>query len=184
MANTPCIALLGTGSDVGKSFLVAGLCRAFRDRGIRVAPYKAQNMSNNSFVTPDGREMGRAQVVQAEAAGLEPDVRMNPVLLKPTGDCRAQVVLHGRVLGERDARSYFQQDDSLLPEALSALRSLAEDYDLVVMEGAGSCAEVNLRARDIVNFPPAHAMDAPVILAADIDRGGVFAQLARIFHEQ
>lgn len=171
------ISFLGTGSDVGKSFVVAAACRALQKRGVRVAPFKAQNMSNNSFVTLEGLEMGRAQVVQAEAAGLEPHVDMNPVLLKPSADCTSQVVLHGKVLGQRHAREYFSSKESLFSPAMASLDRLLADYDAVVMEGAGSCSEVNLRDRDIVNFPAAHHANAPVVLVADIDRGGVFAQV-------
>ncbi len=177
MAKGKCIALLGTGSDVGKSFIVAGIGRALKNRGFDVAPYKAQNMSNNSYVTLDGLEMGRAQVVQAEACGLEPDVRMNPVLLKPAGDMCSQVVLQGRVLGSRSAREYYGQIDRLFDKVMESLESLQREHAVVVMEGAGSCGEVNLRDRDIVNFRPAHAVDAPVLLIADIDRGGVFGQI-------
>lgn len=172
-----CLAVLGSGSDVGKSIVVAALCRIFADMGLRVAPFKAQNMSNNSFVTPDGGEMGRAQVVQAEAAGIEPHTDMNPVLLKPCTDTGAQVVLHGRPVGNRGAAEYFTDTTPLFREARSSLARLRASHDLVVMEGAGSCAEVNLRDRDFVNFRMAHAAAAPVILVADIDRGGVFAQI-------
>ena len=177
MKQGKCISFLGTGSDVGKSFVVAGICRALRKRGYRVAPFKAQNMSNNSYVTPDGLEMGRAQVVQAEACGLEAHVDMNPVLLKPSGDSRSQVVLQGKVIGARHARDYYKQTDALFDRAMESLNRLRAEHDVVVMEGAGSCAEVNLRQRDIVNFRPAHTTEAPVILIADIDRGGVFAQV-------
>lgn len=177
MKKAKCLSLLGTGSDVGKSFVVAGICRALKARGYKVAPYKAQNMSNNSYVTLDGLEMGRAQVVQAEACNLEPEVDMNPVLLKPSGDSQSQVVLQGRVIGSRHARDYYKQTDGLFVKAMESLERLRDAHDVVVMEGAGSCAEVNLRSRDIVNFRPAHAVDAPVVLIADIDRGGVFAQI-------
>jgi adenosylcobyric acid synthase len=177
MKKAKCLSLLGTGSDVGKSFVVAGICRALKARGYEVAPYKAQNMSNNSYVTLDGLEMGRAQVVQAEACKLEPEVDMNPVLLKPSGDSQSQVVLQGRVIGSRHARDYYKQTDGLFVKAMESLERLRDVYDVVVMEGAGSCAEVNLRSRDIVNFRPAHEVDAPVVLIADIDRGGVFAQI-------
>ncbi|MGE9291492.1 MAG: cobyric acid synthase, partial [Puniceicoccales bacterium] len=177
MKPAPCLSLLGTGSDVGKSFVVAGICRALKNRGFAVAPFKAQNMSNNSYVTLEGLEMGRAQVVQAEAAGIEPHVDMNPVLLKPSGDCRSQVVLQGRVIGSRHAKDYYKQTDTLFAQAMESLNRLRELHDVVVMEGAGSCSEVNLRNRDIVNFRPAHETDAPVILIADIDRGGIFAQI-------
>jgi adenosylcobyric acid synthase len=157
--------------------VAAALCRIFSDMGICVAPFKAQNMSNNSFVTLDGGEMGRAQVVQAEAAGIQPHTDMNPVLLKPSTDTGAQLVLHGRVVGNREAAEYFRDTTALFREAKASLRRLRASHDLIVMEGAGSCAEVNLRARDFVNFRMAHAAEAPVILVADIDRGGVFGQI-------
>ncbi len=172
-----CVAVLGTGSDTGKSIVVAALCRIFNDLGISVAPFKAQNMSNNSYVTPEGGEMGRAQIVQAEAARIAPHVDMNPVLLKPSTNTGAQVVLHGKPRGNREAKEYFTDTDDLFGKALESLERLRGSYNLIVMEGAGSCAEVNLRAQDFVNFRMAHAADAPVILVADIDRGGVFAQI-------
>lgn len=172
-----CLAVLGTGSDVGKSIVAAALCRIFADLGLGVAPFKAQNMSNNSFVTLDGGEMGRAQVVQAEAAGIEPHTDMNPVLLKPSTDTGAQLVLHGRAVGNREAAEYFRDTSALFHKAKGSLRRLRAAHDLVIMEGAGSCAEVNLRTRDFVNFRMAHAAGAPVILVADIDRGGVFGQI-------
>ncbi len=182
MASTPgpaakCLAILGTGSDVGKSVIVAALCRIFSNLGMRVAPFKAQNMSNNSYVTMLGGEVGRAQVVQAEAARIPVHVDMNPVLLKPCTDTGAQVVLHGKAIGNSEASTYFSDTSYLFQQAMISLERLRTDYDLIVMEGAGSCAEVNLRDRDFVNFRMAHAADAPVILAADIDRGGVFAQV-------
>lgn len=172
-----CVAILGTGSNVGKSIVVTALCRIFSDRGIRVAPFKAQNMSNNSYVTPLGGEMGRAQIVQAEAARIVPHVDMNPVLLKPSTDTGAQVVLHGKPVGNREAKEYFCDTDYLFKKALASLERLRASHQLIFMEGAGSCAEVNLRSRDFVNFRIAHAAAAPVILVADIDRGGVFAQI-------
>ena len=172
-----CLAVLGTGSDVGKSIVVTALCRIFSNRGLRVAPFKAQNMSNNSYVTVAGGEIGRAQVVQAEAARATPHTDMNPVLLKPCCDTGAQVVVHGRARGTSQAREYFADTTDLFAEARAALDRLRRQFDLVVLEGAGSCAEVNLRARDFVNFRMAHACDAPVLLVADIDRGGVFAQI-------
>lgn len=172
-----CVAVFGTGSDVGKSIVVTALCRIFTDMGVSVAPYKAQNMSNNSCVTFEGGEMGRAQVVQAEAARISPHVDMNPVLLKPSTDTGAQVVLYGKPLGNREAKEYFSGNENLSEKALAGLQRLRRAYSLVIMEGAGSCAEINLRARDFVNFYMAHAADAPVILVADIDRGGVFAQI-------
>ena len=173
----PCLAVLGTGSDVGKSVIAAALCRIFADRGLRVAPYKAQNMSNNSGVTPEGLEMGRAQIVQAEAAGIAPHVDMNPILLKPTSDVGSQVVLLGEAIGNQTAMDYHQKKARLVQAANAALDRLRGRTDLVVMEGAGSCAEVNLMAHDIVNFPMADYADAPVILVGDIHRGGIFAQL-------
>ncbi len=172
-----CLAILGTASDVGKSVVVTALCRVFSDLGMRVAPFKAQNMSNNSFVTSDGGEIGRAQVAQAEAARLEPHVDMNPVLLKPNSDLGAQVVLHGKPLGESSALDYGNMTEKLKEQAASSLGRLRQEYDLIVMEGAGSCAEINLKDRDFVNFPMAQIADAPVVLVADIDRGGVFAQI-------
>jgi adenosylcobyric acid synthase len=168
---------MGTGSDVGKSVVVTALCRVFRDIGLSVAPFKAQNMSNNSFVTLQGEEIGRAQAAQAEAARLEPSADMNPVLLKPTSDVGAQVVVHGRPMGERSAAAYGNLTHVLRDKAAQSLERLRREYDIVVMEGAGSCAEVNLRKRDFVNLPMARIADAPVILVADIDRGGVFAQI-------
>ena len=173
----PCLAILGTGSDVGKSVVVTALCRIFSNRGRCVAPFKAQNMSNNSFVTPEGGEMGRAQVVQAEAARVKPHTDMNPVLLKPCADTGAQVVVHGKPWSE--GRSVGDQPDGgiLSAESRRALDRLRKTYDLIVMEGAGSCAEINLRDRDFANFRMAEAADAPVILVADIDRGGVFGQI-------
>ena len=173
----PCLAILGTGSDVGKSVVVTALCRIFSNRGRCVAPFKAQNMSNNSFVTPEGGEMGRAQVAQAEAARTQPHTDMNPVLLKPCADTGAQVVVHGKPWSE--GRSVGDQPDGgiLSAESRRALDRLRKTYDLIVMEGAGSCAEINLRDRDFANFRMAEAADAPVILVADIDRGGVFGQI-------
>jgi adenosylcobyric acid synthase len=171
------LCLLGTGSDVGKSVVVAALCRIFKNRGINVAPYKAQNMSNNSYVTLEGGEMGRAQVVQAEACKLEPHTDMNPVLLKPNTDLGSQVVLQGHAIGNAQAAEYFKDTRYLFGKANESLARLKEKHELIVIEGAGSCAEVNLRSRDFVNFETAHAADAPVIIIADIDRGGVFAQI-------
>jgi len=173
----PCLAVFGTGSDVGKSVIVTGLCRYFADRGIRVAPFKAQNMSNNAGVTPEGLEMGRAQIVQAEAAGVPPHVDMNPILLKPTSEIGSQIVCLGIALANTSATAYQQKNLDLFEMALAALNRLRRQYELVVMEGAGSCAEVNLMPHDIVNFKMAEAGDAPVILVADIHRGGVFAQI-------
>ena len=177
LPQSKCVAVLGTGSDVGKSIVVTALCRLFRDLGIAVAPFKAQNMSNNSFVTLDGGEMGRAQVVQAQAARLEPTVDMNPVLLKPSGNTGVQIVVHGKPLATQSASNCSADTEDLFRRSLQSLTRLRERHELVVMEGAGSCAEVNLRPRDIVNCRMARAADAPVLLVADIDRGGVFAQI-------
>ena len=171
------IMIQGTMSNAGKSLLAAGLCRIFRQDGYRVAPFKSQNMALNSFITEDGLEMGRAQVMQAEAAGIAPDVRMNPILLKPTTDTGSQVIVNGEVLGDMDARKYFAYKKSLMPMVLEAYNSLAAEYDIIVIEGAGSPAEINLKKDDIVNMGLAKAVGAPVLLAGDIDRGGVFAQL-------
>jgi adenosylcobyric acid synthase len=173
----PCIAVFGTGSDVGKSIITTALCRLFANRGIRVAPFKAQNMSNNSGVTPDGLEMGRAQIVQAEAAKIPPHVDMNPVLLKPTSEIGSQVVLAGVALETCTAADYHHKKEHLFTEACQALDRLHRDYDLIILEGAGSCAEVNLMSHDIVNFRMAEYAEAPILLVADIHRGGVFAQI-------
>ena len=172
------LCVFGTGSDVGKSWLATGIARVFQRAGVDVVPYKAQNMSNNAGVTPEGGEMGRAQIVQAEACGLTPHVDMNPLLLKPNTDTGAQVVLLGRAVGTVEARSYFSGGmERRRRPVLAALDRLRTRYELVVVEGAGSCAEVNLRDRDLVNFPVAHHGDAPVVLVADINKGGVFAQV-------
>ena len=167
----------GTMSSAGKSLLVAALCRIFREDGWRVAPFKSQNMALNSGVTNDGLEMGRAQMMQAEAAGIAPDVRMNPVLLKPTGERTSQVVVNGIPAATMDARTYFAHRRSLVPQILAAYDSLAAENDIIVIEGAGSPAEINLRDGDIVNMGLAELVDAPVLLLGDIDRGGVFAAL-------
>lgn len=172
-----CIAILGTGSDVGKSVIATALCRVLAQQGIRVAPFKAQNMSNNSGVTPEGLEMGRAQIVQAEAAGIAPHVDMNPVLLKPTSDVGCQVVVNGEVWCNQNARDYHERKFELWRSACAALLRLRRQYDVVVIEGAGSCAEVNLMDHDIVNLRMAAEADAPVIVVGDIHRGGIFAQL-------
>ena len=172
-----CIAVLGTGSDVGKSIVTTALCRVFSQKGLRVAPFKAQNMSNNSGVTPEGLEMGRAQIAQAEAAGIVPHVDMNPILLKPTGETGSQVVLLGKAIEDKHAAEYHRKKERLFHAAASALDRLREKYDLVIIEGAGSCAEVNLMPNDIVNFRIAEYSDAPVLLVADIHKGGVFAQV-------
>ena len=173
----PCIAVLGTGSEVGKSIITTALCRIFSNQGIRVAPFKAQNMSNNSGVTPEGLEMGRAQIVQAEAARIAPHVDMNPVLLKPTAEIGSQVVLLGSAIEPGNTEAAHDDNQRLFKEACGALDRLRQEYELIILEGAGSCAEVNLISRDIVNFRMAAYADAPVLLVADIDRGGVFAQI-------
>ena len=177
MKKAPCLAVLGTGSDVGKSIVVTALCRIFSNRGLRVAPFKAQNMSNNSGVTPEGLEMGRAQIVQAEAARIPPHTDMNPVLLKPVSDIGSQVILNGRAWMDATSHSYYQKKKELFTESCQALDRLRASHDLIIMEGAGSCAEVNLFDSDIVNLRAATYAEAPVILVADIDRGGVFAQI-------
>lgn len=171
------IMIQGTMSNAGKSLLCAGLCRIFRQDGYRVAPFKSQNMALNSFITADGGEMGRAQVVQAEAAGIEPDVRMNPILLKPTTDVGSQVIVNGVVQGNMRAMEYYRRKREFVPAVLEAYDSLAAENDIIVIEGAGSPAEINLKQEDIVNMGLAKLVDAPVLLAGDIDRGGVFAQL-------
>ena len=171
------IMVQGTMSSAGKSLLVAGLCRVFKQDGFRVAPFKSQNMALNSFVTKEGLEMGRAQVMQAEACGIEPLVCMNPVLLKPTNDRGSQVIVNGEVIGNMEAREYFKMKKSLVPEILKAFEKLEEEADIIVIEGAGSPAEINLKENDIVNMGLAELLDAPVLLVGDIDRGGVFAQL-------
>ena len=171
------IMIQGTMSNAGKSLLAAGLCRALRQDGCRVAPFKSQNMALNSFITAGGGEMGRAQVVQAEAAGVAPDVRMNPILLKPTTDMGSQVIVNGRALGNMNAMEYYRRKAEFVPAVLEAYRSLAAEYDVIVIEGAGSPAEINLKREDIVNMGLARLVDAPVLLVGDIDRGGVFAQL-------
>ncbi len=171
------IMIQGTMSNAGKSLLAAGLCRVLRQEGLRVAPFKSQNMALNSFITRAGGEMGRAQVVQAEAAGVEPDVRMNPILLKPTTDVGSQVIVNGQVLGNMNAMEYYRRKREFVPAVMAAYESLAAEYDVIVIEGAGSPAEINLRQEDIVNMGLAAMVDAPVLLVGDIDRGGVFAQL-------
>ncbi|MFR4258321.1 cobyric acid synthase [Gemmiger formicilis] len=177
MSRAGCIMVQGTMSGAGKSLLCAALCRIFAQDGYKTAPFKSQNMALNSFVTRDGLEMGRAQVVQAQAAGVEPDVRMNPILLKPSSDVGSQVIVNGEVRGDMPAKEYFRRKKSLIPDILRAYDSLADEFDIIVIEGAGSPAEINLKADDIVNMGLAKLVDAPVLLAGDIDRGGVFAQL-------
>jgi len=171
------LLVAGTSSDAGKSVLVAGLCRWLRRRGIAVAPFKAQNMSNNSFATADGGEIGRAQAMQAAAAGIEPETVMNPVLLKPGSDAHSQVVLLGRPVAEVDALSYRELKPRLLETVLACLAELRSRFDVVICEGAGSPAEINLRADDIANLGLARAADLPTIVVGDIDRGGVLAAM-------
>lgn len=171
------IMIQGTMSNAGKSFLAAGLCRIMHRDGYRVAPFKSQNMALNSYITEEGLEMGRAQVMQAEAAGIKPMVCMNPILLKPVNHTGSQVIVNGEVLGNMSARDYFAYKKKLIPDIKSAFRKLEEYADIIVVEGAGSPAEINLRENDIVNMGLAEMIDAPVLLVGDIDRGGVFAQL-------
>lgn len=171
------IMVQGTMSNAGKSLLVAGLCRVFRQDGYTVAPFKSQNMALNSFITKEGLEMGRAQVMQAEAAGTEPMVCMNPILLKPTSHTGSQVIVNGEVIGNMSAREYFAYKKQLVPDIKKAFQKLEEKADIIVIEGAGSPAEINLKENDIVNMGLAEMVDAPVLLVGDIDRGGVFAQL-------
>ena len=171
------LMLQGTGSDVGKSLLLAGLARAFSRQGLRVRPFKPQNMSNNAAVTADGGEIGRAQALQARACGTAPVIDMNPVLLKPQSESGAQIVLHGRVWRSAGAGEYRRLAPSLLPAILGSFSRLAEAADLVLVEGAGSPAEINLRDGDIANMGFAEAADLPVVLVGDIERGGVIAQL-------
>jgi adenosylcobyric acid synthase len=167
----------GTGSGIGKSLIVAGLCRAYRNRELKVRPFKSQNMSNNAAATPDGGEIGRAQATQARACGVPPSVDMNPILLKPQSEHGAQIVLRGRVIGQTLAREYQDLKQKLLPAVLDSFAALCEDADLVLVEGAGSASEINLRENDIANMGFARAACVPVILAGDIDRGGVIAQI-------
>jgi adenosylcobyric acid synthase len=171
------IMIQGTMSNAGKSLIAAGLCRVFKDDGYSVAPFKSQNMALNSWITDEGLEMGRAQVVQAEAAGVKPSVLMNPVLLKPVTDMGSQVIVLGEVCGNMEAGEYFDYKNTLMPKVMSAYNALAAQFDIIVIEGAGSPAEINLKDRDIVNMGLAKEVRAPVLLAGDIDRGGVFAQL-------
>ena len=171
------IMILGTGSNVGKSIINTGLCRIFYQDGFSVSPFKSQNMALNSFITKDGKEMGRAQVVQAEAANIEPEVFMNPILLKPTTDRKSQVIVNGKIFKNMDAREYFAYKHNLKGEIMKAYEHIRKNFDICVLEGAGSPAEINLKEDDIVNTGMAEMADAPVILVADIDRGGVFAAI-------
>ena len=169
------LMLQGTGSDVGKSVLVAALCRIAADQGLKVAPFKPQNMSNNAYACRSGGEIGRAQALQSFAARVEPHVDFNPVLLKPESDRTAQVVVQGKAISKMDAQNYMSQRDGLLPKVLQSFTRISEQYDLIIVEGAGSPAEVNLRERDIANMGFAIAAGVPVCLVGDIDRGGVIA---------
>lgn len=171
------LMIQGTMSNVGKSLLTAGLCRILKQDGYRVAPFKSQNMALNSYITRDGLEMGRAQAVQAQAAGIDPRAEMNPILLKPTTDMGSQVIVHGIPMGNMKARDYFAYKKQLIPEVLKAYKKLDKEYDIILIEGAGSPAEINLKQDDLVNMGLARMMKAPVLLVGDIDRGGVFAQL-------
>ncbi|MCR4651257.1 MAG: cobyric acid synthase [Lachnospiraceae bacterium] len=171
------IMVQGTMSNAGKSLLVAGLCRIFKQDGYRVAPFKSQNMALNSYITAEGLEMGRAQVIQAEAAGIEPKVCMNPILLKPTDHTGSQVIVGGEVIGNMSAKDYFSYKKELIPYIKEAFNELEKSADIIVIEGAGSPAEINLKENDLVNMGLACMLDAPVLLVGDIDRGGVFAQL-------
>ena len=159
---TKALAILGTGSDVGKSLIVAGICRLLSRRGLRVAPFKAQNMALNSFVTLDGGEIGRAQALQAQACGIEPTVDMNPILLKPESDLRSQVVVRGKVYEALDALAYFDRKETLFKIVRDCYARLAKEYECIVVEGAGSAAEINLRDRDMVNWPVVELADASV----------------------
>ena len=171
------IMIQGTMSNAGKSLLCAGLCRIFRQDGYRVVPFKSQNMALNSYITPDGLEMGRAQAMQAEAAGVECDVRMNPILLKPTSDKGSQVIVNGEVVANMGAREYYAEKHRFVKDIMAAFNSLSEENDIIVIEGAGSPAEINLNQEDFVNMGMARLAKAPVLLVGDIDRGGVFASL-------
>lgn len=175
MAKT--IMLQGTMSNVGKSLLTAALCRIFTKDGYRTAPFKSQNMALNSYITTEGLEMGRAQAMQAQAADIEPSVLMNPILLKPTSDIGSQVIVNGEVVGNMTAAEYFRRKREFFPTVMNAFSKLSEKNDVIVIEGAGSPAELNLKSDDIVNMGLARALDSPVLLIGDIDRGGVFAQL-------
>ncbi|MBW1780297.1 MAG: cobyric acid synthase [Deltaproteobacteria bacterium] len=176
------IMFLGTGSNVGKSISATAFCRILKRKGYHVAPFKAQNMSNNSYVTPDGGEIGRSQVVQAEAAGILPSIHMNPLLLKPSTGQGSQIVLHGRVAGQMTDDAHPELRQRLKRAVLDSYKRLSSQYELIVLEGAGSCCEMNLKAHDIVNFAMARAVGAACVLVADIDCGGVFAQIIGSYH--
>lgn len=171
------IMFQGTMSNVGKSFIVTGMCRYFKNKGYKVAPFKSQNMALNSFITKDGAEIGRAQAAQAFASGIDPDYRMNPILLKPSSDKGSQIILNGHAIGEKSAKEYFLNKKAYIPYIMEDYDSLAKDFDIIVIEGAGSPAEMNLKKDDIVNMGLAKMVNAPVMLAGDINPGGVFAQL-------
>src|SRR5215813_4396976 len=178
IARKNALMILGTASHVGKSILTAGLGRIFADEGFRVAPFKAQNMSLNSAATPDGREIGRAQALQAEACRVPAMVEMNPILIKPSSDTSSQIVLLGKVLGQVTAADYYaKRIDQMFPVVLESYQKLASHHEVVLLEGAGSPAEINLRDHDIVNLRMAKAANAACLLVGDIDRGGVFASL-------
>ncbi len=176
------LMILGTGSDVGKSLIVTAICRILKNRGIRVAPFKAQNMSNNSFVALEGGEIGRAQAVQAEASGILPSVHMNPILLKPSNNRTSQVIVQGKVLGNIDSRTYHLIKPRLKEAIIDSYNKLAEQYDVIIMEGAGSCCEMNIKEHDIVNFPLAKELKVQCVIVGDIDRGGIFAQLIGTYY--
>ncbi len=171
------IMIQGTMSNAGKSILAGGLCRVFAQDGYKVAPFKSQNMALNSYITEEGLEMGRAQVMQAEAAGITPSVLMNPILLKPSSDTGSQVIINGEVRGNMSAMEYYRHKKEYIPAIMQAYEQLDKMYDIIVIEGAGSPAEINLKQEDIVNMGMAELVDAPVLLVGDIDRGGVFAQI-------
>lgn len=171
------IMIQGTMSGAGKSLITAGLCRVLMQDGYKAAPFKSQNMALNSYITEEGCEIGRAQAMQAQACGLKPTAAMNPILLKPTTDMGSQVIVNGKAIGNMAAKEYFNFKKSLIPQIMAAYETLSRQYDIIVAEGAGSPAEINLKAEDIVNMGLAKLLDAPVLLAGDIDRGGVFAQL-------
>ena len=175
------VMIVGTASHAGKSILVTALCRLLKQAGVRVAPFKSQNMALNSFVCRDGSEIGRAQVAQAEAAGIEPEPDMNPILLKPSGGRQVQVVLHGRVYGTMSAGEYYERKPFFFEKSLESFDRLRSRFDVIILEGAGSAAEVNLKDRDIVNLPFAKATGSQALLVADIDRGGVFASIVGTF---